>query len=200
MSSGNDQVSPDSVVGTGKLLSAAIMIFFTLTTSGAPSKDAIKLVNLLFHDEPAETINFKKQQFYERLSSAIQTLKSLNIQNTLKYHTTSEKPHITPAYSDLLNSNHINSYSNPSRTQANQNSQISELTNDQPNVQNFISVTRPTNPQSRSRRVTRSSSRSTRELSPPRHHSSSSSSFNRFVTIASTSGPATGNHRGRQQN
>ena len=94
------------------------------------------MVNLLFHDEPAETINFKKQQFYERLSSSIQTLKSLNIQNTLKSHTTSDRPH---------NSNHINHYSNPSRTLTIQNSQISEFTNDQQNVQNYISITTPTN-------------------------------------------------------
>ena len=81
--------------------STAQMIFLTLTTLGAPSKDTREFVKILFEDEPAETKKFKTQQFYERLSSAIQTIKSLNIQNTMKYHTTNQRPVIPPPYSEL---------------------------------------------------------------------------------------------------
>ena len=169
----------------------AQMIFLTLTTSGAPSKDTIKFVNLLFHDEPAETLNFKKQQFYERLSSTIQTLKSLNIQNTLKSHTTTVTPSIAPRYSELLSSNHRNYYSNSPRSQNYQNSQISELTNlnDQENDTNFIST--PIQQPSHSDRVTRSSSSSS-------SRNSRRNLNNVYFTVASTSGPATGSHLGRQ--
>ena len=80
---------------------SAQMIFLTLTTFGAPSKDTREFVKILFEDEPEETKKFKTQQFYERLSSAVQTIKSLNIQNTIKYHTTNQRPLIPPPHSEL---------------------------------------------------------------------------------------------------
>ena len=79
----------------------ARMIFFTLTTSGAPSKDAKDLVNIIFEDESEETKSFKTQQFYERLSSAIQSIKSLNIQNTIKFYNTDQRLQNPPPYSEL---------------------------------------------------------------------------------------------------
>jgi hypothetical protein len=82
----------------------AEMIFFTLTTQGAPSKDAKKLIDMLFQDEPAESKNIKKQQFLERLSSGIQTMRSVNIQNVLQHYTTRERP--PPSSSEIIQSSH----------------------------------------------------------------------------------------------
>ena len=117
----------------------AQMIFLTLTTSGAPSSDTQKFVNLLFHDEPAETKFFKIQQFYERLSSAMQSLKSLNIQNTINSHTTMEKPNNPPPYSQLLNSNYRHSYN------TNNNNNRSQLQNQDQNSQASSQISALTN-------------------------------------------------------
>jgi hypothetical protein len=86
----------------------AEMIFFTLTTQGAPSKDAKKLIDMLFQDEPAESKNIKKQQFLERLSSGIQTMRSVNIQNVLQHYTTRERP--PPSSSEIIQSSHSLSF------------------------------------------------------------------------------------------
>ena len=50
--------------------------FFTLTTHGAPSDDAIKLIDTLFKQDPSA--NFKKSLFWQKLSAAIHTFRSQN--------------------------------------------------------------------------------------------------------------------------
>ena len=131
------------------------MIFLTLTTFGAPSKDTKEFVKILFADEPTETQKFKTQQFYERLSSAIQSIKSLNIQNTIKYYTTKQPTPIIPRYSDIpspfvprrihLNNSVVGSESsqdqNFSQNSALQNSQISIREPNQ-NISSFRGRTR----------------------------------------------------------
>ena len=113
------------------------MIFLTLTTFGAPSKDTKEFVKILFADEPTETQKFKTQQFYERLSSAIQSIKSLNIQNTIKYYTTKQQAIIPPRYSEIPSPFapsriHLNNSAFGSESSQNQNvSQNSVLQNSQ---------------------------------------------------------------------
>ena len=100
----------------------ATILLPTITTHGAPSKDMEKLVNMIYENEPEENKKFKKQQFFERLSSSIQTTKSLQIQNTIKYHSSLQQPHLIPAFSDIPSpfpARNINSSSN---------TQLSDLT------------------------------------------------------------------------
>jgi hypothetical protein len=111
----------------------ATMSFFTITTNGAPSTDAKILINKLFRNEPEETRSSQKQRFWERLSSTIQSLRSLNVQNTLTHYTVADKPHpLTPA-SELpsLTSRRIQSYSNHPRNFNNRLSQLSDLSQSQ---------------------------------------------------------------------
>jgi hypothetical protein len=107
----------------------AKMSFFTITTNGAPSTDAKILINKLFQNEPEETRHSQKQRFWERLSSTIQSLRSLHVQNTLTHFTVADKPHpLTPA-SELpsLTSRRIQSYFNHPTNFNNRLSQLSDL-------------------------------------------------------------------------
>jgi hypothetical protein len=95
--------------------------FFTLTTHGAPSDDAIKLVDILFKEDSSDT--FKKRLFWQKLSAAIQTFRSQNIDKfkTDFFSTVSQPPlpinnHRSPRY-----------HKNSSVLHNSSQSQISEL-------------------------------------------------------------------------
>jgi hypothetical protein len=169
----------------------AQMIFLTLTTSGAPSKDTKKFINLLFEDEAAEYRKHKKQQFCERLSSSIQTMKSLNIQNTINHYTTIEKPNITPPYSEIPS----HSFQRPFqalRLHNSQHSQISELTQNS-NVHEYGTSQRQSRDYEQNNSHHQQSINSSSPISAITTHGSQI-----FVTVASSSGPVGTHYRGRQ--
>ena len=86
------------------------MFFATLTTSGAPSKDFKKLINLLathHESESNQTILIRKQKIYQKISCTIQTLRNHNIDliRTNDYYATVQRPTFPPPpqnYSNMI--------------------------------------------------------------------------------------------------